>query len=70
MMTCLDLLRPGFWPAPFKRVAGPAPKIEGWVGMGFAFRDDYGWGKEAVGEKMGRYFCSQRVFLGVGCEAG
>ena len=41
MMTCLDLLRPGFWPAPFKRVAGPIPEIEGGIGMGFPFGDGY-----------------------------
>ena len=44
MMTCLDLLCPGFWPAPFKRVAGPVPEIEVGICMGFAFGDGYGRG--------------------------
>lgn len=41
MMTCLDLLCSGFWPGPFKCVAGPVPEIEGGVCMGFSFGDGY-----------------------------
>ena len=58
MMTCPDLLCPGFGPTPFKHVTGPVPEIEGRIGMGFAFRDGDGLGYEAVGEEIGGYFCS------------
>ena len=58
MMTCLDLLRTWLRPAPFKRVAGPVPEIEGGVRVGFPFGDGYSWGEETVGEEVGGYFCS------------
>ena len=58
MMARLHLLRPGFGPAPFERMAGPAPEIEGGIAVGFAFGDGDGGGEEAVGEEVGGYFRS------------